>query len=194
MNGWPGICSAALALLLLPGCNRVADRNVATDPHPSDEASVSFDLEPLPSGDGSRQWRGIYNSPGKIARFRIDLGAPESKSGEGTLLPEPGSDSSVLLADVQRVLRARTAPKAPQTKTSVPFTYRNLGDHLSHAPGGGFNATPAGDWTALRLIFGDSDRESEIFLHINDNAKKGQFSMTDPRYGDFALAELAKVL
>jgi hypothetical protein len=171
----------------------------------SDDAPVSFDLEPLQSSDGSRQWIGAYNSSGKAARFRMDFGAAESTpgktagdpavlSGEGTLIPEPGSDSSVLLVDLQKALRARTAPQAPLTKTSVPFTYVNIGDHLSQAQAGGFNANPPGDWTAMRLIFGDGNRESEIFLHINASTKKGQFSMKDPRYGDLALAELAKVL
>jgi len=199
------MCTAAVALVLLPGCNRVADRSLAVEHHLSDEASVGFDLEPLQSGDGSRQWIGIYNSPGKIARFRIDFGAAEStpgktagdsggKSGEGTLIPEPGSDSSILLVDLQKALRARTAPKAPLTKTSIPFTYVNIGDNLSQARAGGFNANPPGKWTALKLIFGEGDRESEIFLHINASIKKGQFSMKDPGYGDLALAELAKVL
>lgn len=162
-------------------------------------------MEALQSGDGSRQWIGTYNSPGKIARFRIDFGAAEStpgktagdsgvKSGEGTLMPEPGSDSSVLLVDLQKALRARTAPKAPLTKTSIPFTYVNIGDNLSQARAGGFNANPPGNWTALKLIFGEGDRESEIFLHINASIKKGQFSMKNPGDGDLALAELAKVL
>ena len=205
MIRWPVICTAAVALVLLPGCNRVADRSLAVEHHLSDEASVGFDLEPLQSGDGSRQWIGIYNSPGKIARFRIDFGAAEStpgktagdsgvKSGEGTLIPEPGSDSSVLLVDLQKALRAKTAPRVPLIKTSIPFTYVNLGDNLSQARGGGFSANAPGNWTALKLIFGDGDRESEIFLHINASIKKGQFSMKDPRYGDLALAELAKVL
>jgi hypothetical protein len=192
------MCATAVALVLVLGCNRVADRNLAVEQHPSGAASVGFDLEPLPSGDGSRQWIGIYNSLGKTARFRIDFGPPEStrgvKSGEGTLIPEPGSDSSALLADLQKALRARTVSKAPVTKTSVPFTYVTIGDNLSQAPAGGFNANPHGNWTALKIIFGDGDRESEIFLHINASIKKGQFSMKDPGYGDLALAELAKVL
>jgi hypothetical protein len=199
------MCPAAVALVLLPGCNQVTDRGLAVEHHLPDEASVGFDLEPLQSGDGSQQWIGIYNSAGKIARFRIDFGAAEStpgkaagesavKSGEGTLIPEPGSDSSVLLVDLQKALRAKTAPKAPLTKTSIPFTYVNVGDNLSQARSGGFNANPPGNWTALKLIFGDGDRESEIFVHINARIKKGQFSMKDPRYGDLALAELAKVL
>src|SRR5882724_7407144 len=107
----PAMCTAAVALVLLPGCNRVTDRGSAVEHHLSDEASiVGFDLEPLKSGEGSQQWIGIYNSPGKIARFRIDFGAAEStpgktagdsavKSGEGALILEPGSDSSVLLVD-----------------------------------------------------------------------------------------------
>jgi hypothetical protein len=51
-----------------------------------------------------------------------------------------------------------------------------------------------GKFLTMKLIFGDGDRESEIFLHINASIKKGQFSMKDPRFGDLALAELAKVL
>lgn len=198
------MCTSAVALVLLPGCNRVADRSLEVEHHQPDE-SVGFDLEPLQSGDGSQQWIAIYNSPGKIARFRIDFGAAESKpgktagesgvkSGEGTLIPEPGSDSSVLLLDLQRTLRAKTAPRAPLTKTSVPFTFVNAGDSLSQARDGGFNANPPGNWTALKLIFGDGDRVSEIFLHINASIKKGQFSMKEPRYGDLVLVELAKVL
>jgi hypothetical protein len=196
------MCTAAVALVWLPGCNRVADHGAAVEHHPADVASVGFDLEPLQSGDGSRQWIGIYNSPGRIARFRIDFGAAESapgnsglKSGEGTLIPEPGSDSSALLLDLQKALQARTAPKAPPTKTSIPFTYVSLGENLSQKTGGGgFGANPPGNWTALKLIFGEGDRESEMFLHINASTRKGEFSMKDPSYGDLVLAELAKVL
>src|SRR5947209_6472604 len=134
--------TAALALVLLPGCNRVADRGSAIEHHPPDVAYVAFDLERLPSADGSQQWIAIYNSGGKVARFRMDFGPaelipgkaagdPAFKSGEGTLLPEPGSDSSVLLVDVQKALQAKAMHSAPPTKTSVPFTYRQVGDHLS---------------------------------------------------------------
>jgi len=116
------------------------------------------------------------------------------KSGEGTLLPEPGSDSSALLPHLQNVLRAKAAPTPAATKTSVPFTYIYVGENLSQAPKGGFKSNPPGHWTTLKLIFGDGDQESQIFLNINANTKKGQFSMKDPAYGDLATAELAKVL
>jgi hypothetical protein len=201
MIRWSLMWAAAVTLVLLQGCNHVADRSSAVERHVPDEASVGFDLEPLQSGDGSQQWIGTYNSPGKIARFRIDFGAAEPipgkpgvKSGEGTLLPESGSDSSALLIELQKALRAKSAARAPLAKTSIPFTYENVGDNLSQANGSRFNANPPGHWTALKLIFGDGDRESEIFLHINASTKKGQFSIKDPRWGDLALAELAKVL
>jgi hypothetical protein len=71
------------------------------------------------------------------------------------MIPEPGSDASVLLVDLQKALRARTALKAPLTKTSIPFTYVNIGENLSQTRAGGFNANPPGNWTALKLIFGD---------------------------------------
>ena len=177
MIRWPVRCIAAVALVLLPACNRVTERSLAVEPHVSEAVSVGFDLEPLPSNDGSRQWIGTYNSGGKIARFRIDFGIPEStpgktagdpvvKSGEGTLVPEAGSDSSVLLVDLQKALRAKTAAKAPGTRTSVPFTWVSIGENLSQAPAGGFQASPSGNWTALKLIFGDGDRESEILLQM----------------------------
>jgi hypothetical protein len=201
MMRWLATWIAAVAFGLLPGCSRVADRNSAVEQHPSIIAPVSFDLEPLQSSDGSQQWIGVHHSPGKIARFRMDFGAPETtpgepgvKSGEGTLLPEPGSDSSALLIELQKALQAKAAFQVPPTKTSVPFTYINIGDHLSQTPTGEFIANPPGNWTAMRLILGDGARESQIFLHIDAGTKKGQFSMKDASYGDLALAELAKVL
>ncbi|HEY2016599.1 MAG TPA: hypothetical protein VGH38_24015, partial [Bryobacteraceae bacterium] len=124
MIRWPWMC--AVALVLLPGCNRVADRGPAVEHHQPDVASVVVDLEPLQSGDGSQQWIATYNSHGKIARFRMDFGAaevtpgktagePGVKSGEGTLIPESGSDSSVLLVDLQKALQAKNPPGAPLT-------------------------------------------------------------------------------
>ena len=114
---------------------------------------------------------------------------PAVKSGEGTLLPEPGSDSSVLLGHLQNVLRGKAAPTAAATRTSVPFTYIDLGEKPPQAQDGA-----VGHWTALKLIFGEGEHESQVLLHINTGARKGQFAMKDPAYGDLATAELAKVL
>jgi len=199
------ICTAAAALGLLQGCHRAEDRGFVAEPYLSDDASVAFDLEPLQSGGGSQQWIAIYSSHGTVARFRIEFEAAKSapaksaadfdiKFGEGRLMPEPESDSTVLLVDLQKALQAKRTPVPPLKKTIIPFTYANIGDHLSQAKGGGFSQNPPGNWSALKLFLGKGDQEADIFLNINAKIKKGQFSMKDPDYGDLLLAELAKAL
>ena len=112
----PLSCAAAVAFVLSTGCNRVADHGSAVEHPLPEETSVGFDLEPVEGGDGSQRWIGIYNSPGKVARFRTDFGAAETTPGktagepavrqrDGTLIPELGSDSSARLTDLQKVLR-----------------------------------------------------------------------------------------
>ncbi len=198
------IRTAVVSFLLLAGCNRKTSGGSVAEPYLPDEASVVFELEPVQGQDGS-QWIGTYASQGKVARFRVEFGPAKAtpgktatdfsiKSGQGRFIPEAGSDSSALLADLQKALQAKTQPLPATTKTSVPFTYANIGDSLSQARGGGFNTKPPGNWTALKLFLGQEEQESELFLNINIKTKKGQFSMKDPDYGDLALAELAKVL
>ena len=198
------IFSAAMALFVA-GCNRSEPRGSVAEPYLPGDASVAIELEPLQGGEAPQQWIGTYASQGKIARFRIELGPAKSspgktaadfsiKSGEGRFIPEAGSDSSVLLNDLQKALQAKTHPLSPLSRTSVPFTYANIGDNLSQAAGGGFSAKPPGNWTALKLFLGQGEHEGEVFLNINPKIKKAQFSMKDPDYGDLVLAELAKVL
>jgi hypothetical protein len=73
--------------------------------------SVGFDIEPLRSESSSKQWLATYTSQAKIARFRIELSASKPleekdsldfdfESGTGRFIAEPGSDASVLLADL----------------------------------------------------------------------------------------------
>jgi hypothetical protein len=76
----------------------------------------------------------------------------------------------------------------------LAFTYVNLGDNLSQAPGGGFNARPPGDWTAIKIFIGEGEQEAEVFINFNTAIGKGQFSIKDPDYGDLVLKQLAKVL
>jgi hypothetical protein len=197
------IRNAATLLLFFAGCNRKEPGSIA-EPYLAGDASVAFELEPVQSGS-SQQWIGTYASQGKVARFRIEFGPAKVsgvsgvkdfniKSGEGRFAPEVESDSSVLLADLQKALQAKILPRPAQTRSNVPFTFANIGENLSQAKGGGFNAQPPGNWTAIKLFLGEADREGEVFLNINPKMRKGQFSMKDPDYGDFVLAELAKVL
>ena len=195
---------SAAFVLLLASCSR-RESGIVTEPYLPDEASVAFELEPLQGANGSQEWLGIYASQGRVARFIIAFGPATAsdikagqdfniKSGEGRFIPEAGSDSSVLLAELRKALQAKTQHQPAPAKTSVVFTFANIGENLSQAPGGGFGTKPPGNWTALKIFLGEGDQEGEMFLNLNPKARKGQFSMKDPDYGDLVLGELAKVL
>ena len=193
--------------LLVAACNRPQSdvRKQTTEAYIPDSGSVGFDIEPLEGVDGSLQLMATYTSQGKTAKFRIEFGPaktlqakdPEDfpvKVGQGRFVAEPGSDASVLLADLKKALEAKVLPNGVQRLRSLPFTFVNLGDNLSQAPGGGFNETPRGNWTAIKIFIGEGEKEGEVFLNLNRVIRKGQFSIKDPEYGDLVLAELAKVL
>lgn len=167
--------------------------------------SVDFDISPILDQTGQLKWLATYTSQGRTAQFRIELGPQKHvaakgsddfsfSTGEGRFVAEPGSDSSVLLADLKNALEATSVPRNVQRSESIPFTFVVIGEQLSQARGGGFNAEPAGNWKTIKLFFGKGKQEAEVFLNINSVIGKGQFSMKDPDYGDLVIAQLARVL
>jgi len=46
----------------------------------------------------------------------------------------------------------------------------------------------------MKIFLGKGDSEGEVFLNFNSALGKGEFSIKDSDYGDFVIAELAKVL
>jgi hypothetical protein len=131
-----------------------------------------------------------YASEGKTAKFRVEFGPAKTvdanagkdfpmKTGEGQFVAEAGSDASVLLVDLKNALEAKASPSKVHRLKSLPFTYVNLGDGLSQASRGGFNAKPTGDWTAIKIFVGGGGQEAEVFLNINPAIRKGQFSIKD---------------
>ncbi len=191
-------------VVLLSSCSRM-ESGIVSEPYLPDEASVAFELAPVRTGNGLQEWMGVYESQGRVAKFRIEFGpatAPGTRagqdfkitSGEGRFVPEPGSDSGMLLADLRKALQARILPQPGRTKISVPFTFAVIGENLSQARGGGFGTKPPGSWMALKIFLGEGDQEGEMFLNLNPKTRRGQFSMKDPDYGDLVLGELARVL
>jgi hypothetical protein len=168
-------------------------------------SSVGFDIEPLQTNSSSQQWLATYTSQGKMAKFRIELGQPKAskakepldfdiESGKGSFIAEPGSDASLLLADLKKALEAKTLPTHVERVAALSFTYVSFGKNQSQAPGGGFNAKPAGHWTPMKIFMGQGEQEGEVFVNLNPVIKKGQFSIKDSDYGDIVLAQLARVL
>ncbi len=167
--------------------------------------SVGFDIEQLPSDGSAQHWLATYVSKGKTAKFRIELGPRKTlndkesrdfdiQQGEGKFIAEPGSDASVLLADLKKSLEAKTFPPKVKRVSNLPFVFVTLGKNQSQASGGGFNDQPPGHWTPIKLFIGKGEQEGEVFLNLNPVLKKGQFSIKDPDYGDIILAQLARVL
>ncbi len=196
-----------LLVIVLVACNRSQNdaQGAIAEAYVPDSGSVGFDVEPLPSGDGSLELKATYTSEGKTAKFTIafapakTIEAKDSKDfpmkiGHGKFVADPGSDASVLLADLTKALEAKTLPRKPKRVSVLPFTFVDIGDNLSQASNGGFNSNPPGHWTAMKIFIGEGEQESEVFVNYNGVAKKGQFSIKDPDYGDLVLAELAKVL
>jgi hypothetical protein len=204
---------ASLLLLGLGACrDKKGPENSISEPYLADSASVGFDISALKSETGVRAWLANYTSRGKTAKFRIEIGpatpAPKGDdgfnftTGDGKLISEPGSDSSVLIADLKKALEANRLPVKVRRSTSLPFTYVILGEHDSQSEGGGFNAKPPGNWTAMKIFIGTGEQignseesdEGEVFLNFNPVTGKAQFSEKDKDYGDYVLAKLATVL
>jgi hypothetical protein len=207
MSRFPLILVFAAALLVLGACNKPGSSATekVPDTYVSDPNSAGFDIEPLPDNGSAHQWLATYTAQGKTAKFRIELSQSvplddkESReflveSGKGRLIAEPGSDASVLLADLKKALVAKTMPIKVQRANSLSFQFVSFGKNNSQAPGGGFNAKPPGNWTPMKLFIGKGDQEGQVFLNLNPVVRKGQFSIKDPDYGDIVLAQLARVL
>ena len=198
----------ALAILLLGnfGCARPATKTQSTDEaYISAPGSVGFEIGPLERQKGSLRIQGMYRSQGKLAKFGIEFGPTRNldktdskdfamETGEGRFIAEPGSDATVLLADLRTALEAKAVLHKGRRVQALPFTFVNIGDNLSQAPGGGFNVDPPGGWTAIKIFIGQGEQEGEFFLNFNAAIGKGQFSSKEADYGDIVLKQLATVL
>src|ERR1700675_1313362 len=161
------ICSLVTARTIMGACSfpTVEPRQHVTEHYIPDPASVGFDIEPLQSANTSHQWLATYSSQGKTAKFRIELGSTKSLSdkksrdfdienGEGRFIAEPGSDASVLLADLKKALQAKTFPEKVQRVSNLRFDFVSFGRNQSQASGGGFKAKPPGNWTPMKIFIG----------------------------------------
>jgi hypothetical protein len=197
----------AASLLVLTACQGPSSggQEEVHEPYLSVPNSVGFDIESQHTDNASQQWLATYTSQGKTAKFRLQLGQAHAskardkldfdiESGEGMFIAEPGSDASVLLADLKKALKAKSLPAHPKRVATLPFTYVTFGKNQSQAPGGGFSPNPAGHWTPMKIFLTVGEQEGEVFVNLNPLMKKGQFSIKDQDYGDIVLAQLARVL
>jgi hypothetical protein len=186
---------ALTGFLLAAGCK---SKPLVEPPYTAADGAVGFavKLETDKSNlDGPTRWLATHTSGGHTAQFRIEFdGAKDSsRLGEGRLVAVTGSDAIVLMRELNKALEAKALPARVTRMESVPFEYFVLGGNLYRQTDGGLSGDREGNWTAIKLFFGQHD-EGELFLNLNPVLGKGEFSIKDPDYGDYLVAELAKVL
>ncbi len=207
-------------LVLLPlvlGC-RPPSQEVSRDPSgrttdssvngsAEDDPTVMFAVKAvtIPAGGPDTQlYDCTYVEGGKTAKFRLQLtlGSPYTDtpkgisliSAEGKFISVPGSDNMILIRDLKLALEAKRIPSNVQRVSELPFDAVVLGQNQSRGPDGGLWEKPPGHWTATKLFFPKGGDDGEVFLNISSEDAKGEFSIKDSGYGDYVLAELAKVL
>jgi hypothetical protein len=172
-----------------------------SSPDASDPESLAFDIVAVKTTDGAQGWLCSYDSKGKKALFRIELGpadVPATKGpfafGKGIFVADPRSDASVLLTDLGKVLAAKTIPTKVERSATLPFTFVNLGEGVSRGPSGGFSEKPVGSLKQMKIFFESGDQQGEVYLNLKPEIGKAEFSIKDEDYGDFVVAQLARVL
>lgn len=196
------IFSVVTLLMSLASCSSKSGNPTASVAKPYDdtEGSVQFNIKPLESKAGLAQWAATYSAGGKTAKFRIELGptTPTNStnfpisSGKGSFLSEPGSDASILLADLKKALEAKTIPNKVGRVASLPFEFVILGKEKLRSADGSFSDNPSGEWVSMKVFLANG--EGEVFLNLNPTSNKGEFSIKDVDYGDVVIGELAKIL
>ncbi len=161
-------------------------------------------LAGAPQGSsGFRTYQCTYQAGGKTARFQLQFRqkGPMSvdefpvASAEGKFLAVAGSDSSVLLEDLKKALDAKHIPRKVSRIAELPFNAVILGEKQSRSPSGEYASKPPGDWMAIKIFLPkDGENEGEVFLNMNPVLGKAEFSIKDSEYGDYLLAQFAKVL
>lgn len=188
------VASFALALCL---CSCKSKENIPIEEHYGDgEGAVSFDITNITgsSGDVSTTWDATYKSAGHVAKFKIVLEKPDRfipapirwSFGKGKFVAVPESDGTALIAELKKQLEAKRIPARFSRVQELPFEYVVLGQNQPRAAGSRVK------WTTMKVFLGDD--EGEVFLNLNLTQCKGEFSIKDPDYGDFVVAQLARVL
>jgi hypothetical protein len=158
----------------------------------SDPNSVAIDVvQTVPSEAGAKTWLANYSMGGKVAKFRIELMTEKS---EGAFVAEPGSDGSILLADLKKALDAKHLPSRPARAVRLEFSYIALSERMSQTTGGGFLDKPPGDWVLLKLFMPARGDDCELYLNMNPVLGLVVIEEKDPDYGDEVVARLATVL
>ena len=205
---------AASAFACNGGCGRLSnpperaapsslqtELNVTTDD--DEPPPVVFEIK---RNDGIAQASGVeyyeckYQAHERVAKFGLQFkkgpmeGKPAMAGVEGKFVAIAGSEDSVLLPDLAKALQAKKIPRNSIRIPELPFDGMVLGEAESRNFHGGYSENPKGDWITMKIFLPKGGDDGEVFLNLNPIQGQGEFSFKDSDYGDYVLAELAKVL
>ena len=158
------VVSPSLAAAIT-GCARKASsspKEIEKSTSDSYPGSVMFAIQDLASSDesiGGARWLATYTAEGKVAKFRIEFDKPERSAsaditfGKGRFVRIPGSDSSVLIRDLQKTLGATALPAKVTPVANLAFEFAIIGTRMSHGKDGGLDGKPEGEWMAVKPFF-----------------------------------------
>jgi hypothetical protein len=158
----------------------------AVVPKSPDRFTVRFYAHLVPGKDHSFPlvFAASYPGRGSTARFDIALDGFQSieflSTGRVTLIAVPGSDAHSFLAALERALDATRMPSTPKRVKRLALDCVIL--DYSRKTG----------WIHTKLFFGDD--QGEVFLNLNPRTGRGEFSLKDSDYGNYVLAQLARVV
>jgi hypothetical protein len=139
----------------------------------------------------------------EIAKFRIELIINEPKRNElftftkGALIREGGADGQWFLAELGRLLKARSIPEKATPLDRLAFDATILGmsqsrDGRPDQPADAYASDPPGNWIVTKVFVANGD--GEFYLNLNPTDGCGEISLKDEEYGDIVVRELAMIL
>ena len=211
-NFWLAV--AAGALVYLGGCGRSSgspekaapsglqtELNIpANDEEPTAVVFQIKRIDTVLSIPGVEYYECRYQALERIAKFGLEIkkgpmtGKPAMAGVGGKFVAIAGSQDSVLLQDLARSLDAKRIPSNSIRIPEMPFDGMVLGEAESRNFHGGYSENPKGNWTTMKIFLPKGGDEGELYLNLNPVAGQGEFSIKDSDYGDYIVAELAKVL
>jgi hypothetical protein len=191
-----------------PATTKVSDTspNVQIQPamQQDEPPKVQFDIKDASPARGPYDvhlYDCTYQAGGKTARFRLQLKQKGSVAGEipmaaaeGKFLAVADSDNSVLLQDLRKALEGKQMPRTFSRIAELSFDAVVLAERQSRSASGEYSDNPPGDWILVKLFLPKGGDDGELFLNLNPILGKAEFSIKDSDYGDYLLAQFAKVL
>lgn len=176
-----------LALLTFVACNKKSPPKAerVAEPYEVTPNAVKFDILPVGTSTFTHAWSASYTDGQRTTHFRLEVNA---ETGKGQFTSQPDSDPTLLLESLQPALKARRIPHNVVHVDVLPFTLAVLGENQRRQADGTFS-NEQGNWTQMKITIA----ASEVYLNVNPVDAIAEFSMTDPKYGDAIISQLAKV-